>query len=164
MGTDAVFRAAGHDRHDGVELTVFGEPTRGLRLLGGATWLAAKQQSTGSPATEGKRVIGVPRLQASVGAEWSVPAVQGLALDARVVHTGARYADDLNTLSVPGFSRLDVGARYLVDIGGRLVTLRGRIDNLTDRRYWASVGGYPGAGYLNAGAPRTVTLSTSVDF
>ncbi|HEY1227415.1 MAG TPA: TonB-dependent siderophore receptor, partial [Ramlibacter sp.] len=77
---------------------------------------------------------------------------------------GARYADDLNTLSVPGFSRLDVGARYLVDIGGRLVTLRGRIDNVTDRRYWASVGGFPGAGYLNAGAPRTVTLSTSVDF
>lgn len=164
VGSDSVFRAAGRDRHDGVELTVFGEPARGLRLLGGATWLDARQGNTGSAATDGKRVIGVPKLLASVGAEWSVPALQGLALDARVVHTGRRNADDLNTLSVPGFTRLDLGARYLIDVGGRLVTLRGRIDNVTDRRYWASVGGFPGAGYLTAGAPRTVTLSTSVDF
>ena len=44
------------------------------------------------------------------------------------------------------------------------VTLRARVDNATNRNYWASVGGYPGSGYLVVGAPRTLSLSVSVDF
>lgn len=159
-----VFTAGGEDRHDGLELNVFGEARRGLRLLGGATWLQAKQRDTGSAATDGKRVIGVPRLQATVGTEWEVSAVDGLALDARVVYTGGSFADAANTLKVPGWTRLDLGARYLFETGGKLVTLRARLDNATDRNYWASVGGYPGAGYLVVGAPRTFKLSASVDF
>ena len=158
------FSAAGADRHDGLELTVYGTPTRGLKLLGGATWLRAEQRSTGVAALDGNKVIGVPSFQATVGAEWDVPGVTGLALDARVVHTGSRYAEDANTLKVAGWNRLDIGARYLTEIAGRLVTLRGRIDNVTDRAYWASVGGFPGAGYLVVGAPRTFTLSASLDF
>ena len=135
-----------------------------LRLLGGATWLDAKQLATGTAATDGQRVIGVPRLQGSMGVEWDVPAARGLALDSRVVHTGSSYANATGTLKVPGWTRLDVGARYLTEIQGRPVTLRARIDNLTDRNYWASVGGYPGSGYLVVGAPRTFSLSASVDF
>jgi len=38
------------------------------------------------------------------------------------------------------------------------------VDNATNRRHWASVGGYPGNGYLVAAAPRRYTLSVSVDF
>ncbi|HZY16881.1 MAG TPA: TonB-dependent receptor [Ramlibacter sp.] len=159
-----VFTAGGEDRHDGLEVNVFGVPARGLRILGGATWLNAEQRSTGSAATDGKQVIGVPKFQATLGAEWDVPGVQGLALDARVVHTGHRYANAANTLDVPGWSRLDLGARYLTEVAGRLVTLRGRVDNVADRNHWASVGGFPGAGYLVVGAPRTYTLSASVDF
>ena len=74
------------------------------------------------------------------------------------------YADAANALEVPGWTRLDIGARYFMDVQGKLLTLRARIDNLTDRAYWASAGGYPGAGYLVVGAPRTVTLSASLDF
>jgi iron complex outermembrane receptor protein len=44
------------------------------------------------------------------------------------------------------------------------VTLRARIDNATGKDYWASAGGFPGAGYLVQGAPRTVVVSASVDF
>jgi iron complex outermembrane receptor protein len=159
-----VFSEGGEDRHRGVELQAFGEATRGVKVLGGVTWLDADQVSTGSAATDGNRVIGVPRFQASLGSEWELAAVSGLALDARVVYTGERYADAANTLRVPGWTRLDIGARYLTEFAGRLVTLRGRVDNVTDRNHWASVGGFPGAGYLVAGAPRTFTLSASVDF
>ena len=159
-----VFTSSGEDRHQGAELNVFGRPVAGVRLLGGLTWLDAEQRSTGGPATDGKRVIGVPRTQANAGAELDVPGVQGLAVDARVVYTGARYADDLNTLRVPSWTRLDLGARYLTDVQGRLVTLRARVDNVGDRSYWSSVGGYSGAGYLVVGAPRTFSLSASVDY
>ena len=159
-----VFSAEGEDRHRGVEVGAYGEARRGLRVLGGATWLDAIQKSTGSAATDGKRVIGVPRLQVNLGTEWDVPALSGLALDARVVHTGARYADAQNTLQVPGWTRLDVGARWIVQMFGGSTTWRARIDNLTDRDHWASVGGYPGQGYLVVGSPRSVTLSASIDF
>jgi iron complex outermembrane receptor protein len=164
VDASGVFSAAGRDRHDGVELTVFGEPTRGLRLLGGVTWLQAKQRSTGSALTDGKRVIGVPNLQTTVGVDWDVPGVRGLTLDTRVAQTGSTYADGANTLKVAGWTRVDVGARYLTEVAGRLVTLRARVDNVTDRDYWSSSGGFPGAGYLVVGGPRTFTLSASVDF
>ncbi|WP_114968827.1 TonB-dependent receptor [Rhodoferax ferrireducens] len=159
-----IFTSEGKDRHQGLELTLHGEATRSLRLLGGATWLEAQQQSTGSATTDGKRVIGVPSFQANVGVEWDVTGVPGLALDGRIVHTGASFADASNTLEVPGWTRLDVGARYLTEVRGRLVTLRARIDNVSNQNYWASVGGYSGAGYLVVGAPRTFSLSASVDF
>jgi len=159
-----VFSSEGSDRHQGLELTVQGEATKTLRVLGGATWLSATQQNTGSSTTDGKRVIGVPSFQGNVGVEWDVTGVRGLALDARLVHTGASFANATNTLEVPGWTRLDIGARYLTEVQGRLVTLRARIDNATDQNYWASVGGYPGNGYLVVGAPRTFSLSASVDF
>jgi len=159
-----VFAEEGEDRHRGVEFNVFGQAMPGLKLLGGLTWLDAKQKTTGNPATEDKRVIGVPRVQANLGAELDVPGVEGLALDGRVVRTGAFYADSANTLEVPSWTRLDLGARYLVNVQERLVTLRLRVDNVTGKDYWASAGGYPDNGYLVVGAPRTVSLSASVDF
>lgn len=163
-GPNAAFTESGKDRHRGIELSVFGEATRGLRVLGGVTWLDAKQVATGDATTDGKRVIGVPRVQGSIGVEWDVPGVPGLALDTRVVGGGSRYANATNTLKVPGFGRVDAGVRYLTEIQGRMVTLRGRVDNLAGRNYWASAGGYPGAGYLVVGAPRTFSLSAQVDF
>ena len=161
---DNVFSQAGKDRHQGVELTVYGEAAPSVRVLGGLTWLDAKQRDTGNAASDGNRVIGVPRLQATMGAEWDIPGVPGLTLDGRVVYTGSRYADDANTLKAPSWTRLDAGLRYITEVAGNLVTLRARVENLTDRDYWASVGGYPGAGYLVQGMPRTFLLSASMEF
>jgi iron complex outermembrane receptor protein len=158
------FTSAGKDRHQGIEFTVFGEPVKGLRVLGGLTLLDAEQKETGSATTDGKDVIGVPKRQGSIGVDWSVPGVTGLSFDARLVASGSSYANATNTLRVPGWSRLDIGARYVTDIGGKLVTLRARVDNVTDRDYWASVGGYPGSGYLVLGNPRTFSLTASVEF
>ncbi len=164
LNTSNFFGTNGKDRHQGLELAVQGEATQGLRVLGGLTWLDAKQQATGSATTDGKRGIGVPEVQANIGAEWDVPGVRGLAVDGRLVHTGSSYANATNTLKVDGWSRLDLGVRYLTEVQGKLVTLRLRIDNVADKGYWASVGGYPGSGYLTVSAPRTVSLSASVDF
>jgi iron complex outermembrane recepter protein len=80
------------------------------------------------------------------------------------VHTGASYANSANTLYVPGWTRFDLGARYFFEVGGTFVTLRARLDNVADKKHWASVGGYTENGYLVVGAPRTLTLSASVDF
>jgi len=52
----------------------------------------------------------------------------------------------------------------VTDIDGRMLVLRARVENLTNRDYWMSVGGYPGSGYLVLGAPRTFMLSASMEF
>jgi iron complex outermembrane receptor protein len=154
----------GEQRNRGAELVAYGMPIRGLRLLGGMTFLDAAQTRTIGGANDGKDVIGVPDFQANLGAEWDVPGVKGLSLNGRAIYTASQYADAGNTQKVPSWSRLDAGVRYVTNIGKQMVTLRGQIENLTDRSYWASAGGYPGAGYLVLGAPRTFVLSASLDF
>ena len=164
LNAQSEFSAGGDDRHQGVEASVYGIATRGLRVLGGFTYLDAEQKSTGDAATDGKRVIGVPRWQASFGAEYDLPFLPDLTTDVRVVHTGASKFNAKNTLEADGWTRLDLGARYQLTVAEHLLTLRARIDNVTNEKYWASTGGFPGAGYLVVGAPRTASLSASVDF
>lgn len=159
-----IFREGGKDRHQGIELSVYGEAAKGLRVLGGVTFLDAKQRETEDGVTDGNRVIGVPKVQGNIGVEWDVPGMQGFSLDSQIVATGSSYADAANNQRVSGWARLDLGARYLMEVNGKLLTLRARIDNVTDRDYWASVGGYPGNGYLTEGAPRTFLVSASMDF
>ena len=159
-----VFSARGSEDHQGIEIMALGELMPGVRVLGGVTFFDTKQKNTGDPATENKETIGIPDKQANLGMEWDVPGIYGFTLDARVIATGDVYANADNTLRVPGWTRFDLGARYATDIKGHLVTVRGRVDNVTDRDYWASSGGFPGNGYLVLGAPRTVTVSAQLDF
>jgi len=158
------FGLFGEQRNRGLELSVFGMPARGLRLLGGATLLGSEQRGTFGGFTDGRDAIGVPKTQVNLGADWDVPGVQGLSLNARAVYTSSQYADDANLQKLPSWSRLDIGATWITRLLERDLTLRARIDNLTDNNYWASAGGYPKFGYLVAGAPRSVVVSATVDF
>jgi iron complex outermembrane receptor protein len=158
------FGVYGEQRNKGLELTVFGMPMRGLRVLGGLTLLDAKQRITAGGVNQGKDVIGVPDTQLNIGAEWDVPGVRGLNLTARALYTSSQYADGANQQELPSWNRLDIGANYATHILDRNVTFRARVDNITDKNYWASAGGYPGSGYLVLGAPRTVTVSATFDF
>lgn len=164
MVEGGTFKAAGEQRNRGLEISLFGEPMRGLRLLGGATFLDAEQNKTAVAAQNGKDAIGVPEAQLNFGTEWDVPGVKGLTLTGRALYTSSQYADAANTMKLPSWSRLDLGTRYVTTVNGKMVTLRARVDNVTDRDYWASAGGYPGANYLVLGAPRTFVVTASVDF
>jgi len=160
---DNVFTASGEQENSGIELSVFGEPTEGLRLLGGATFLNAELSETQGGVNEGNEPIGVPELQANVNVEWDVPALPGLTLDGRVIYTGEQYVNEGNTTELDAWTRLDLGARYALTIHGKDVTLRARAENVTDDSYWASTGGFPGANYLVQAAPRTFVLSATLD-
>jgi iron complex outermembrane receptor protein len=149
------FDVYGEQRNRGLELSVFGTPMRGMRLLGGLTLLDAEQ---------GKDVIGVPTTQLNIGGEWDVPTVAGLSLNARALYTSTQFADGANTQELPSWTRLDLGVNYALRFMDRAVTLRARVDNVADKSYWASAGGYPGSGYLVQAAPRTFVVSGTVDF
>ena len=156
--------SAGKNRHQGVELTVFGSPSENMRLNAGVSYLSAKQKDTGDAALDGNKVIGLPTLQSNVNLEYDVAALEGLTLTGDIIHTGARYADNANTLKVDGYTTLDLGARYKTVLAGQDVTLKGMVTNVTGEDYWQSVGGYTDAGYLNAGEPMALKVSATFDF
>jgi iron complex outermembrane receptor protein len=160
---DRHFGVFGEQRNRGLELSAFGTPLHGVRVLGGLTLLDAEQRVTAGAVNQGMDAIGVPRTQFNLGAEWDPAAVPGLTLTARTVYTSGQFADAANLQKLASWSRLDLGASYATRILDRAVTLRARIDNATGKDYWASAGGYPGAGYLVLGAPRSVVLSASID-
>ena len=161
---DRVFGVFGEQRNRGLELSVFGTPVRGLKLLGGLTLIDAEQRVTASGVNQGKDAIGVPQTQLNIGADWDVPGVDGLSLNARTVYTSKQYADGANLQKLPSWTRLDLGATWNTRFMDRDLTLRARVDNVTDKNYWASAGGYPGAGYLVLAAPRSVVVSATVGF
>ncbi|EOA03132.1 TonB-dependent siderophore receptor protein [Herbaspirillum frisingense GSF30] len=154
----------GKQRNRGVELTAYGEVTRGVRLLSGITFLDAKQVQTNGGTNNGKYAIGVPKMQANAGVEYDIPGVRGLTVNGRATYTATQYVDAANKLEVPSWVRYDLGARYLTDIGGRAVTFRAAIENLANRNYWQSAGGASNSGYLVLGNPRTFSTSVSVAF
>lgn len=159
-----VYSDGGEQENRGVELTVYGEPIDGLRLIGGATWLDAEIKRSLTAANEGKSAIGVPDVQTNLNVEWDVPGLSGLTLEGRVVHTSAQAANAANTLELDAWTRFDAGVRYAFEAGQRPLTLRARVENVADEDQWVAVGGYPGSNYLTLGAPRTLSLSISAEF
>lgn len=159
-----VYSDGGEQENRGVELTVYGEPIDGLRLIGGATWLNAEVKRSLTAANEGKSAIGVPEVQTNLNVEWDVPRLSGLTLEGRVVHTSAQAANAANTLELDAWTRFDAGVRYAFEAGQRPLTLRARVENVADEDQWVAVGGYPGSNYLTLGAPRTLSLSISAEF
>jgi hypothetical protein len=143
---------------------VFGLPVHGLRVLGGLTLLDAEQRRTAGGLNDGKDAIGVPGTQLNLGADWDVPQVAGLSLNARAVHTSRQYADAANAQKLPSWTRLDLGATYATRVLDRDVTVRARVDNAFGRNYWASAGGYPGyAAHGNRVGDRRLLSQADVD-
>ena len=90
---------------------------KGLRVLGGATYLDAETTRTQDGLLNGKKVIGVPEAMFNLGMEWDIPTLRGFTVDGRIVYTGSEWADGDNTESIPAWTRVDLGARYVVHRG-----------------------------------------------
>lgn len=157
VNSAGIYEEIRDQRYRGLEITAFGEPIEGVRLLGGVSFLDTEKFGTDQ--------IGSPTAQVNLTGEWDLPFLPGVTLDGRILHTTSQYADAANTQKVPSWTRLDLGARYTTELsGGQLLTLRARVENVADDDYWASAGGFPGAGYLTVGAPRTLMFSATCEF
>ncbi|WP_369987271.1 TonB-dependent receptor [Pseudomonas xanthosomatis] len=155
-----VFIRDGEQVNKGIELSVFGEPIEGLRLMAGGTRMSSEQKKTLNGTNDGNDAIGVPTFQLNASVDWDVPGVPGLALNGRMLRTGGQYVDAANKLSLPTWNRFDVGARYKLKVSDKDLTLRVNVENLTDKNYWASANG----GYMTQGDPRLVKFSGTIDF
>jgi iron complex outermembrane receptor protein len=156
---DNRFDVDGEQRNRGVELSLFGEPTTGIRLLGGIALTDAKITKAVGP-TQGNDAYGVPKRQVNFGAEWDTSFVPGLTLTARGIYSSSVYINSVNTYSIPGWTRWDAGLRYATELGGKPLTLRANIENVLGDDYWM---GHRWELSLGRSTPRTFTLSAAVD-
>ncbi|WP_414440503.1 TonB-dependent receptor [Burkholderia sp. 22PA0106] len=159
--TTNVFAADGEERHRGAELSINGEPMKGLRLIAGMSYIDATLRNTLNGATDGNRPIGVPKFTFTANAEYDLPMLPGATLTARWIHTSSEYVDTANTMTIPSWNRFDLGARYTTQLFKKDTTFRVTVRNVANKSYWAAVSNYS---YLSQGAPRSIWLSMTTDF
>lgn len=163
--TSRVFGPNGKRDNRGIELSVFGEPVQGVRVLGGVMYIDSELTDTIGGAYDGNRAPATPEYNVNLGAEWDVPGVNGLTLTARGIHSSSQYLDQNNSKKIDGWERYDLGARYAFKVDATQVTLRASVENVLDDRYWSSAGASddsePG---LTLSTPRTCLLSATVGF
>lgn len=154
------FVIEGEQRNQGIEFSLNGEPTDWLRFIGGFAVNDAIQQKTLNGTNDGKKAIGVPGFQANLGTEIVPPFLKAATLTARIVRTDHQYLDVTNLQRVPGWTRFDIGARYVLVANRHPVTLRLMAENVANRRFWYSAFG----GYLVQAAPRTIRASMTLEY
>lgn len=160
-----IFGVSGQQRNRGLELSLFGEVARGVRLMGGMAYTHAELTKTATPAFTGNDAVAVPRTRINFGAEWDPQSLPGVTLSGRVVYTGHQFMDQANVLRLPDWTRFDLGARYATRIAGRAVVFRANLENAFEKSYWGLLEYGSGfGGNLYIGAPRTLLLSASADF
>ncbi|WP_175653674.1 TonB-dependent siderophore receptor [Pseudomonas sp. Marseille-P9899] len=162
-GSDFVYVQQGQQKNIGLELSASGWLTSDLQINASAAAIRARVKGSGTEAYDDHQALNVPRLRASLQADYSLP-VPGLALLGGMRYSASKYANYAGTVEAGGYTVFDVGTRYRTRIAGYDTTLRLTVDNLFDRRYWRDVGEYLGDNYLFQGAPRTARVSASVNF
>ena len=167
---DNTFKISGKQLNKGIEATAVGELTDHLVVYGGITILDPKMEATGNPLTDNTQYVGMPKVKSNILFEYRVPSVPGLVASFDWQYTAKRPGNDSNTTWTPSYNVLDLGARYTSQFMGKATTWRFAVLNLTDERYWSTIGpsNLTGANTGNmtahVGAPRTIAASVSVDF
>jgi iron complex outermembrane recepter protein len=159
--TDRVYRIMGEVRHRGVEVSLSGEPIKGVSLVAGGVLL--DPVVTGEAVDEGRLgrfPIGRTRALVDASLDWKPAGQDRLSLDVRILYEGRRAADRLGLLFIPARMTLDLGARYRFKLSKSPATLRFKLANLTDVYGWRVFGG----GGFKANAPRRASVSLTADF
>ncbi|MFJ7567780.1 TonB-dependent siderophore receptor [Herminiimonas sp. NPDC097707] len=164
----SVYVVAGKQVHRGLELAAQGRATRDLTIGASFTALQADMEGTGDANVEGKRVGNVPRFKSAVYADYALPQMPAVRLNATWIYSTSKVFAPNSEIAalnkrVDGYHVLNVGARYATKISGKTSTFRLGIDNVFDKFYWGDAANAFG-GYLIPGAPRVFRLSAQVDF
>lgn len=154
----------GQQKNTGVELSANGWATERLQIATSVAAIRARVTGSGTPDYEGHQAINVPKLRASVYADYALPWVKGLAVLGGVQYSAKKYANRSGNVEVGDYAVVNVGSRYTTQVDGYETVFRLSVDNLFDKRYWRDAGEYMGDDYLFQGAPLTARLSASVNF
>ncbi|MEF7617423.1 TonB-dependent siderophore receptor [Aquincola sp. MAHUQ-54] len=155
-------RIDGSARHRGVEAS--GAWHRGpWQLRGSAMWLHAERRGSSIDGINGRRPTNVPARSLRLQAAYAPGAVPGLQLQAGLVHEGDRMVLADNSARIPGWTTVNLGARYVQRLAASQLTWRLGVDNVGDRGAWRESPFQYGHVYLYPLAPRTFRASVQID-
>lgn len=151
----------GETKSKGVEYGFSGNIIDDLIVWGNLAYIDVKYEKNTTANIVGNTVEGQPEFTAGLGLEYHLPQVEGFSVNTRVNYVDSQYLNNSNTLELPNYTLLDVGAKYTTNVGGVDTTFRANIDNVTDEKYWAGVFN---SGFTTLGSGRTYKLGVSFDF
>ena len=161
LDPDLVYKQLGTVRHRGVEISLTGEPVKGLSVVAGAVLM--KPRVTGEAVDlglVGRKPVGQAEHTASLYMDYRLPWLSDLSLNLGVQHLGKRAGSVDNELVIPGRTLVNLGGRYRFDLRRMPATLRLQLSNLFDKYAWDVTGG----GGLRRVFPRRLNATLSVDF
>lgn len=131
------YRFMGDVAHRGIEVSLAGELRPGLALLAGATWMRARLDG---PAVEqgslGERPIGRAEQLVLASLSYRPRRAPGWSFDADATYTGPKPSDSFNGHRTPGYTLINVGARYGFNWGRVPAAVRLRVYNASDKYAW----------------------------
>ncbi len=147
----------------GLELAAQFKVSADLNVGASLTALNTRQQGTGQPQLDGKRVTDVPSFKSAVYAEYRVAGVPGLSVNGVWQYVGKKAFDLENTVMVPDYNLVNLGTSYATRIGNTAATIRANVNNAFNKFYWRDVTPQLG-GYLLPGNSRSFKVSAQFDF
>lgn len=141
-----LYRELGEYENRGVEMSLSGSPLPGLTLVAGAVFL--DPTITGEAVDTGligPRPVGQPRRHAIANLDWRTQGGQGpLSIDLSVQNYSSSAGNAINSFESPGYTLVDLGARYRLDLGGTRIIIRPRLENVFNAYHWqiSSSGGF----------------------
>jgi iron complex outermembrane receptor protein len=132
----------GEVRSRGIELEAQASLGSNLDLVASYTHIDLKVTKSNGPDLD-KTPSASPKDIASLWASWRVPGWAGTKLSAGARYVGKTWGDEVETISVPGYTLLDAGVEF--DLGQVFSTandwrLGVNVSNLADKTYVATCG------------------------
>ncbi len=153
------YKADGTARHRGIEAQ-WQQQMAAWSWQASAMLLHAQRNGSQQAGVNGMRPTNVPQATLRLGAEYRVPQMQGLALQAHLSAEGNRVVMPYDgSARIPGWAQVDLGARWQQTWAGSTLTWRLGLDNATGQRAWKESPYQFGHVYLYPLAPRTWRLS-----
>jgi iron complex outermembrane receptor protein len=123
--------------------------------------LKARTYQAANPASVHTRPGGTPSTSWSLSGEYTLSwLTPHLKVSGGAFHTGNQPVDDTNKVFTDGYTTFDIGAAYDFELSGHKLTARVNGQNITGKRYWASVG----AGSLAESLPSVVKFSLAFNY
>jgi iron complex outermembrane receptor protein len=141
---DLVYRELGTVRHRGVELSLAGQPAKGLSIVAGAVFLDAEVSGEAVDlGIIGPKPVGTAPRILRANFDYRLPFLDSLSVDVGITNQAAQVASVSEYAELGGRQLatkpqtiFDLGARYRFEAGGVRATLRAQITNLFDVYRW----------------------------
>jgi len=160
--TANVYTTVGNLRHRGIEMSLSGQPVKGLTVVAGLLLLEAK--ASGLPVDLGligDTSPGTPPMTIKTSFQYELPFVPGLMVDSQVDVLKGYYANRANTFKTPTQTVVGLGMRYNFAPFGHASSLRVQMLNVLNEYAWTAEGS---SGRLAPIAPRRYAARLATEF